>query len=93
MNTKITIAACTILMASLLCGCQNMGSTALDTNWGQSYESAKYLQVLHPEAGGPQVVENIDGQAADTINKQYQKSFTQKQKMTTSESILKSIVK
>ena len=80
-------------MASLLCGCQNTGTTALNTNWGQSYESAKYLHILHPEAGGSQVVEEIDGQAANTINKQYQKSFTQKQEMTASESILKTIIK
>ncbi len=87
----ITYAVCVLFIATFLSGCQNMGSNAINTNWGNSYESAKYLQVLHPEAGGPQAVEEIDGQAADTINQQYQKSFTEKQKMTASESILKSI--
>jgi len=96
MKKELMLAICTITIASFLSGCGGSrsltGSTKLYENWGKSYETAKYMQILHPEAGGALVVEGLDGQAADTINKQYQKSFTQKQKMTASESILNSIV-
>jgi type IV pilus biogenesis protein CpaD/CtpE len=48
----------------------------LDRNWGRSYESAKYNQMLNPEAGKtPNPVTGVDGEAAEKTVQKYRKSF------------------
>jgi hypothetical protein len=48
----------------------------LDRNWGRSYESAKYNQMLNPEAGKTaEPVTGIDGEAAEKSVQKYRKSF------------------
>jgi hypothetical protein len=48
----------------------------LDRNWGRSYESAKYNQMLNPEAGkSADPVTGIDGEAAEKSVQKYRKSF------------------
>ena len=51
--------------------------TLLEKNWGRSFESAKYNQILNPEAGrnvGP--VEGLDGEAAESSMAKYRQGFT-----------------
>jgi hypothetical protein len=49
--------------------------TMLDKNWGRSYESAKYNQILNHDAGKSQKpVAGLDGQAADSIMEKYRES-------------------
>ena len=48
--------------------------TMLDKNWGRSYESAKYNQMLNPDAGkNPDPVAGMDGQAAERSIEKYRK--------------------
>lgn len=77
-----------LLLVAVFClpGCQR--GYQVQKNWGRSYESAKYLQILHPEAGGARVVEGLDGQAAEQIYQQYLKSFSEKEPSTTLGTIL-----
>ena len=50
--------------------------TMLERNWGRSYESAKYNQMLNPEAGkNPDPVIGMDGQAAEGTTEKYRKGF------------------
>ena len=47
----------------------------LDKNWGRSYESAKYNQMLNPDAGkNLEPVAGMDGQAAEKNMEKYRKS-------------------
>ena len=53
----------------------------LDKNWGRSFESARYNQILNPEAGKlPEPVEGLEGPAAERIMEGYMKGDAQKQK-------------
>lgn len=72
-------------------GCSNgnislQEETELDKNWGRSYETAKYNQIINPEAGkNINPVEGLEGNAADNAVEAYQKSFKQRkdQEVTT----------
>ena len=64
---------------AVICGC---GSTALtkpstlDKNWGRSFESAKYNQILnHRAAKNRQPVVGLDGVAAENSNDAYHRRF------------------
>ena len=70
-----------IAAVTIYAGCSN-GNIAireeslLDQNWGRSFESAKYNQILNPEAGkNEQPVDELDGQAAQQTVEQYRKGF------------------
>jgi len=47
----------------------------LKFNWGRSYESAKYRQILNPKPAGTKPVENLDGQASTKVMEEYRGSF------------------
>ena len=48
----------------------------LDQNWGKSYETAKYNQILNPEASkNLDPVLGLDGQAAESNVEKYRDSF------------------
>ena len=78
---KRTIAltiACAML--ALFAGCSSSGpvheETLLDKNWGRSVETAKYNQILNPDAGKSLTpVEGLNGKAADNSVKKYENSF------------------
>jgi hypothetical protein len=58
--------------------------TMLDRNWGRSYETAKYNQILNPDAGqNMEPAEGLDGVPADANIKKYQKSFEKEQPQQT----------
>jgi hypothetical protein len=64
---------------ALLSGCGTgvyQKDTALERNWGKSFESARYRQILNPEAGKePEPVMGLDGDAAVLVLEKYRKSF------------------
>lgn len=61
-------------------GCGQMQKETLsDKNWGRSYETAKFNQILNPEASKnlkPAV--DLDGQAAANDVEKYRDSFKEK---------------
>ena len=85
---KTTIAftmACAML--AFFTGCSSTGSnpfheeTMLDKNWGRSYESAKYNQIINPDAGkNLSPVEDLSGNAAEYSVEKFEKSFKEKPK-------------
>jgi hypothetical protein len=83
---KRTIAltiACAML--ALFAGCSSSGpvyeETLLDKNWGRSVETAKYNQILNPDAGKDlKPVEGLSGEAAGHAVDNYEDSFKEKAK-------------
>ena len=60
----------------LLTGCAWNQESALDQNWGRSYQAAKYNQILNPDAAkNLSPVEGLDGVAAQKAEEGYQNSF------------------
>jgi hypothetical protein len=58
----------------------------LERNWGRSFESMRYMQMVDPEAGkNLDPVQGLDGNASNNNINKYQKSFkkTDKQESTT----------
>jgi hypothetical protein len=50
--------------------------TLLERNWGRSYESANYMQLLNPDAGkNLDPVVGLDGDASDFNMGKYRQSF------------------
>jgi hypothetical protein len=76
MGARCLIAIGLIAALSVFSGC---GATLLDKNWGKSFESAKYNQILNPEAGkNLEPVVGLDGQAAEITLGTYRNGFEQK---------------
>jgi hypothetical protein len=51
--------------------------TLLEKNWGRSFETTKYNQILNPEAGrNAEPVEGLDGEAAEANTAKYRQGFT-----------------
>ena len=77
---KIMILTAVAALIAVL-GCttpagQNQG-TLLEKNWGRSFETAKYNQILNPEAGkNLDPVEGLDGEAAEANTAKYRQGFT-----------------
>ena len=77
MVTKILTWAVVVAMAAGLWGCASDGSL-LDKNWGRSFETAKYGQILDPNAGTTAAaVSGLDGNASETVTDKYRQSFSQ----------------
>jgi hypothetical protein len=66
----------------LLTGCTSWQQESLsDQNWGRSYETAKYNQILNPEAGkNLKPVEGLSGKAAENSVETYENTFKEKSK-------------
>jgi hypothetical protein len=70
----------------IIAGCSSPGNpfqeeTLVDKNWGRSYETAKYNQIINPDAGkNPAPVEGLSGNPADYSIEKYEKSFKEKTK-------------
>ena len=87
--SKRTIAltiACAML--ALSAGCSSSGpvyeETLLDKNWGRSVETAKYNQILNPDAGKDLTpVEGLSGKAVDNSVQKYENSFKKESKQET----------
>lgn len=73
MVARCLIVIVLIAALSIFSAC---GATKLDKNWGKSFESAKFNQMLNPEAGQtPKPVVGLDGQAAEKTLGTYRKGF------------------
>ena len=60
--------------AIAIAGCT--GPTMLDQNWARSVETARYNQILNPQAGqNLDPVEGLDGQSAENILEAYRQSL------------------
>lgn len=84
-NHMVKIVGSTMILLGMLgCSSQNavipMGDSMLDKNWGRAYESAKYNQILNPDAGKTtEPVEGLDGVAAERNMQNYKSGGSQEQ--------------
>ena len=72
-------------MLALFAGCSSSGpvyeETLLDKNWGRSVETAKYNQILNPDAEKNLTpVEGLSGKAAGNSVEKYENSFKKETK-------------
>jgi hypothetical protein len=89
MLSKISTVILSAIIAFGIFGCSSVNSayqsdSQLNRNWGRSFESARYNQILNPEAGNTDPVVGIQGSVAERIMKGYINSETQKQTSSTS---------
>ena len=72
----IIIGITAAVLVAVACG----GTETLsERNWGKSYETAKYQQMLNPDAGKTlKSVESLDGQAAENDMQRYRDGFKEK---------------
>lgn len=64
--------------------------TQLDRNWGRSYETAKYLQILNPDAEKNRCpVAGIEGMVGQRIMEGYIKGETKKKSSSNEMGILR----
>jgi hypothetical protein len=80
MITRYFILIGLALAFSFSVGCAEnkplLGESKLEKNWGRSYESAKYNQILDPEAEkNLDPVTGLDGQAATDSVEKHKKTF------------------
>lgn len=81
MSKHIVIIVMGAIAAIWVVGC---APSALEKNWGRSYESARYNQILNPEAGkNLDPVEGLEGPAAERIIKDHFSGKTPKQQTPT----------
>jgi hypothetical protein len=83
LNRRLIVIA---IMGALLIalGCNGtrpiQGENLLDRNWGRSYETAKYNQMLNPDAGkNLEPVVGFDGTAAANNSDKYRDSFKEQE--------------
>lgn len=70
-----SVLVCLALVTMLVTGCV-FGPTPLEVDYGNSYNTAKSNQILHPEAGqNMEPVEGLDGQAANITVERYRSTF------------------
>jgi len=77
MVTKRLTWVLVFTLAAGIYGCTS-DDGLLDKNWSRSFETAKYNQILNPDAGkeaGP--VSGLDGNAGENITDKYLESFSQ----------------
>ena len=82
---KTTLIITFFLVALLVSGCEHIPSARQDTllnrNFGRSYETAIYNQILNPDAGkNLDPVEGLDGRHVETNMDTYQKGNEKEQK-------------
>ena len=64
-----------VLVASACSGTKTLS----ERNWGKSYETATYNQILNPDADkNLKPVNSLDGQAAENNMQRYRESFKEK---------------
>ena len=75
MKARCFTLAVAIIALAISLGCAGKPAqreTMLDKNWGKSFESMKYNQILHPDAGkNLDPVVGLDGQAAEQVMDRY----------------------
>ena len=75
MLKKSLIIVGIIAAVSFISACSGT-DTLSQRNWGKSYETAAYNQMLNPDADKTlKPVDSLDGQAAKNVHKKYRDSF------------------
>jgi hypothetical protein len=75
----LTIAIIALVISLGCAGKQDQTDSMLDMYWGSSFESAKYNQILNPDAGkNLDPVVGLDGEAAGKTMERYQEGFKEK---------------
>ena len=87
MTARCLSAMAIIAILSILGGCgsqyYHQGEAQLEKNWGRAYESAKYNQMLNPDANkNLEPVEGFDGAAAEVAQQRYLKGEEKKKPET-----------
>jgi hypothetical protein len=82
MKAKCFTLTVAIIALAICLGCAGKPAqreTMLDKHWGSSFESAKYNQLLNPDAGkNLDPVVGLDGPAAQQTMERYQENFKAK---------------
>jgi hypothetical protein len=82
MQVRCLIFIMVIIALAISLGCAGKPAqreTMLDKHWGSSFESAKYNQILNPDAGkNLDPVVGLDGPAAQQTMERYQEKFKAK---------------
>jgi hypothetical protein len=69
--------AAAIFVTTLACGGAISKDSALERNWGRSYETQRYLQAADPAAGQTvQPAPTMDGAASDRVMEGYREAFS-----------------
>jgi hypothetical protein len=75
----LTVAIIALAISLGCAGKQDQTETMLDTHWGSSFESAKYNQLLNPDAGkNLDPVVGLDGEAAGKTMERYKEGYKAK---------------
>ena len=75
---KNLLTCMVLLVCSIIFGCNSSyrSQTSLDKNWGRSFETARFNQILNPDApDNTDPVTGLHGVAAMNSFDQYQNSF------------------
>ena len=85
MKCKLTLTIFFTVTLLMLVGCEHIPSsrqnTLLNRNFGRAYETAKYNQILNPDAGkNLQPVDGLDGQLVKKNLDAYQKGKEEQSK-------------
>jgi hypothetical protein len=83
MRKRLLLILIGFVLLSFTVSCLNQPNhgSMLDSNWGRAYETAKYNQILNPDAGKTlEPVEGLDGPAGVVTVDEYRKSFVTKEK-------------
>ena len=74
---KIMIIIGIAIALPVLSGCNTLQKqTLVDKNWGRSYETARFSQIINPEAGDAVVEDQgMDGVSVKDNYDKYQKGF------------------
>jgi len=81
LNKKLLISII-LLICPIIFGCNSTShrQTLLDENWGRSYETARFNQIINPDAPeNTDPITGLQGKAAMNNLDQYQDSFKTKQ--------------
>lgn len=74
---NLTIIGVTIMLFTVFgCSTSHHRESSLDKNWGRSFETARFNQILNPDAEkNPEPVASLDGIAALNNLDRYRKGF------------------
>lgn len=80
MVNRLLLVAIGVAMIGASIGCAGTqpiwSVSSLDENWGTSYETATYNQILDPDTGKSlSLVEGLDGPSVASVLTKYHKSF------------------
>ncbi|MDA3916239.1 MAG: hypothetical protein PF690_04625 [Deltaproteobacteria bacterium] len=81
MNKKLLISII-LLICPIIFGCNSSyhEQSSLNQNWGRSYETARFNQIINPDApDNTEPVTDLNGKAAMNTLDQYQDSFKTRQ--------------